>query len=269
MCPTYQSPKGKSFAVFSFVRQQSALDAALVGSGVRIARPGNQATLHFFWLCVAFFGAFTFSFNGPFDPLDWTFYWGDVVAMLMLPRELGGIACVMAATAGAVACIDLAAISKNVANLSGRLEGGAEMCAVVKANAYGHGLVDAYAATTSSSLLSANQGVAPSTGLGLLALDRGSIDVWARAAGEPREEPIPLQKFLRYADWFRQTFVPDVDDGACRGGDCAGPCSSRAVTSAITCSVASARFHPMPRRDSAQRHSGPCGSSRDREYTVR
>jgi len=41
--------------------------------------------------------------------------------------------------------------------------------------------------------------------------DRGSIDVWARAVGEAREEPIPLPKFLRYAEWFRQTFVPDND----------------------------------------------------------
>src|SRR5919106_2151766 len=41
--------------------------------------------------------------------------------------------------------------------------------------------------------------------------DRGSIDVWSRASGEPREEPIPLQKFLRYADWFRTTFVRESD----------------------------------------------------------
>jgi FAD-dependent urate hydroxylase len=41
--------------------------------------------------------------------------------------------------------------------------------------------------------------------------DRGSIDRWAEAAGEEREEPIPLQKFLRYADWFRQEFVPEGD----------------------------------------------------------
>ena len=45
-----------------------------------LRRPRDQATLHFFWLCVAFFGAFTFSFNGPFDRLDWVFYWGDAVA---------------------------------------------------------------------------------------------------------------------------------------------------------------------------------------------
>ena len=41
--------------------------------------------------------------------------------------------------------------------------------------------------------------------------DRGAIDVWAQATGEPREEPIPLQKFLRYADWFRETFVREND----------------------------------------------------------
>jgi lysine/ornithine N-monooxygenase len=41
--------------------------------------------------------------------------------------------------------------------------------------------------------------------------DAGTIDRWAATTGEPREEPIPLQKFLRYADWFRTTFVGDVD----------------------------------------------------------
>ena len=39
----------------------------------------------------------------------------------------------------------------------------------------------------------------------------GTIDRWAREAGEEREEPIPLQKFLRYADWFRRTFAPAGD----------------------------------------------------------
>jgi lysine/ornithine N-monooxygenase len=41
--------------------------------------------------------------------------------------------------------------------------------------------------------------------------DAGRIDRWAETTGEQREEPIPLQKFLRYADWFRSTFVGDVD----------------------------------------------------------
>ena len=60
----------------------------LVGASVRLRRPHDQATLHFFWLCVAFFGAFTFSFNGPFDRLDWVFYWGDAIAMALLPPLL-------------------------------------------------------------------------------------------------------------------------------------------------------------------------------------
>ncbi|CAN5736587.1 hypothetical protein BH24ACI5_BH24ACI5_08650 [soil metagenome] len=57
----------------------------LVGAGVRFRRPDSQATLHFFWLTVAFFGVLSLSFAGRLDPLDWVFYWGDVAAMLLLP----------------------------------------------------------------------------------------------------------------------------------------------------------------------------------------
>jgi two-component system, NtrC family, sensor kinase len=71
-----------------FVLAAVGLFTLLVGASVRLRRPNDQATLHFFWLCVAFFGAFTFSFNGPFDRLDWTFYWGDAVAMALLPPLL-------------------------------------------------------------------------------------------------------------------------------------------------------------------------------------
>ena len=61
------------------------LFSLFVGTGVRLRRPENQATLHFFWLSVAFFGVLAFSFSGRLDRLDWVFYWGDVVAMLLLP----------------------------------------------------------------------------------------------------------------------------------------------------------------------------------------
>lgn len=57
----------------------------LVGTAVRVRRPLDQATLHFFWLSVAFFGAFTFSFSGRFDRVDWFFYWADEVGVLLLP----------------------------------------------------------------------------------------------------------------------------------------------------------------------------------------
>ncbi len=56
----------------------------LVGASVRIRRPGHQATLHFFWLTVAFFGVFAFSFSGRLDRLDWVFFWADEVSLLML-----------------------------------------------------------------------------------------------------------------------------------------------------------------------------------------
>ena len=78
------APPGSMYFVLAAV----GLFTLLVGTGVRLRRPYDQATLHFFWLCVAFFGAFTFSFNGPFDPLDWTFYWGDAVAQAVLPPLL-------------------------------------------------------------------------------------------------------------------------------------------------------------------------------------
>jgi two-component system, NtrC family, sensor kinase len=71
-----------------FVLASVGLFALLVGATVRVLRPRDPATLHFFWLCVAFFGAFTFSFNGPLDRLDWVFYWGDAIAQALLPPLL-------------------------------------------------------------------------------------------------------------------------------------------------------------------------------------
>jgi cation diffusion facilitator CzcD-associated flavoprotein CzcO len=42
---------------------------------------------------------------------------------------------------------------------------------------------------------------------------RGSIGEWARANGEPRVEPIPLETFLRYSEWFREKFVGELEAG--------------------------------------------------------
>jgi two-component system, NtrC family, sensor kinase len=71
-----------------FVLAAVGLFTLLVGAFVRVRRPRDQATLHFFWLCVAFFGVFTFTVNGPFDRLDWVFYWGDAIAFALLPPLL-------------------------------------------------------------------------------------------------------------------------------------------------------------------------------------
>jgi two-component system NtrC family sensor kinase len=79
------APRGNSMY---YVLAAVGLFTLLVGGSVRLRRPRDQATLHFFWLCVAFFGVFTFSFNGPFDRLDWAFYWGDAIAFALLPPLL-------------------------------------------------------------------------------------------------------------------------------------------------------------------------------------
>ena len=79
------TPRGSTMY---FVLAAVGLFTLLVGASVRLRRPRDQATLHFFWLCVAFFGVFTFSFNGSFDRLDWVFYWGDTIAWALLPPLL-------------------------------------------------------------------------------------------------------------------------------------------------------------------------------------
>ena len=78
--PIPSSPRGLYFMLASV-----GMFSLLVGASVRLRRPDHQATLHFFWLTVAFFGVLAFSFTGRLDPLDWVFYWGDLSAQLLLP----------------------------------------------------------------------------------------------------------------------------------------------------------------------------------------
>src|SRR3954464_10422625 len=68
-----------------FVLAAVGIFTLLVGGAVRLRRPRDPATLHFFWMCVAFFCLFTFSFSGRLDRLDWVFYWADAISMLVLP----------------------------------------------------------------------------------------------------------------------------------------------------------------------------------------
>ena len=68
-----------------YVLASVGIFSLIVGAGVRFRRPDNQATLHFFWLTVAFFGMLAFSFSGRLDTLDWVIYWADVTSMLLLP----------------------------------------------------------------------------------------------------------------------------------------------------------------------------------------
>lgn len=79
-------PQGNS--VLYFILAAVGMFTLVVGAMVGLRRPGDQASLHFFWLAVAFFGTFSFSFNGRLDLLDWGFYWSDAVATLILPPLL-------------------------------------------------------------------------------------------------------------------------------------------------------------------------------------
>ena len=54
----------------------------LVGAAVRARRPTDQATLHFFWLSVAFFGLSRSRSAAVLDRVDWFFYWGDAIAVM-------------------------------------------------------------------------------------------------------------------------------------------------------------------------------------------
>jgi len=71
--------------VLYFVLAAVGIFTLLVGGAVRLRRPRDPATLHFFWIAVAFFGVFTFSFSGRLDRLDWVFYWADAISILVLP----------------------------------------------------------------------------------------------------------------------------------------------------------------------------------------
>ena len=79
------SPMPSGVGLYYYVLAAVGIFTLLVGAAVRARRPTDQATLHFFWLSVAFFGLFTFSFSGRLDRVDWVFYWGDTIAMIVLP----------------------------------------------------------------------------------------------------------------------------------------------------------------------------------------
>jgi PAS domain S-box-containing protein len=80
---TLQPAPSSALPVY-FVLVAVGVFALLIGVSVRVRRPGHQATLHFFWLSVAFFGVFTFSFSGRLDRLDWIFFWADTVSTVLL-----------------------------------------------------------------------------------------------------------------------------------------------------------------------------------------
>ncbi len=57
----------------------------VLGASVRLRRPTDPATLHFFWLAMSFGGMFAFRYSGRLDHLDYFFLWANEVSHLALP----------------------------------------------------------------------------------------------------------------------------------------------------------------------------------------
>ncbi|HNV02693.1 MAG TPA: ATP-binding protein [Vicinamibacterales bacterium] len=92
-------PQGNS--VLYFILAAVGIFTLLVGAWVRLlGRPADPSSWHLFWLSVAFFGVFTFSFSGKLDRLDWLFYWADAAALLALGPLLLHFALVFPERAG-------------------------------------------------------------------------------------------------------------------------------------------------------------------------
>jgi alanine racemase len=107
----------------------------------------------------------------------------------------GGAAAASAVSERAVAVVDVGAVRRNCARLARELTGGATLCAVVKANGYGHGAVEcsraalaggatqlAVAAASEAADLRAHLPDAPLLVMG--ALTPGELDVALRAEAE-------------------------------------------------------------------------------------
>jgi PAS domain S-box-containing protein len=59
--------------------------AAAVAASVRLRRPNDPATLHFFWLVVAFFSIVAFTPTGRLPGLDGFFDWAGAIGWLVMP----------------------------------------------------------------------------------------------------------------------------------------------------------------------------------------
>ncbi|HEY3883739.1 MAG TPA: PAS domain-containing protein, partial [Vicinamibacterales bacterium] len=135
--PVPSSPRTLYFALAAV-----GIFALLVGAWVRLSRPDHQATLHFFWLTVAFFGVLAFKFTGKFDALDWTFYWGNLTAGLLVPPLFLHFALVFPDRPDAWIRSDTGRLLGPLMYLPALLFGGASVAVV--AYAAGHGDVLSY-----------------------------------------------------------------------------------------------------------------------------
>ena len=156
----------------------------LVGSGVRFRRPDNQATLHFFWLSVAFFGMLAFSFSGRLDTLDWVIYWADVVSMLLLPPLIVHFALVFPERPDSWAHTDAGRTALPLLYLPAVLLGAARVAALLRAGQQG--------AVFSDVVTLVERGELICLGIGLIA----GLAIMIRALGRARS--VTARRQLRW-----------------------------------------------------------------------
>ena len=120
-----------------YVLASVGIFSLIVGAVVRFRRPDNQATLHFFWLTVAFFGMLAFSFSGRLDTLDWVIYWADVTSMLLLPPLIVHFALVFPERPDSWAHTDAGRKALPLLYLPALLLGGARVAALLRARQQG------------------------------------------------------------------------------------------------------------------------------------
>ncbi len=57
----------------------------LVGTIVMLRRPPDRVALHFYAICLLFFLMYSLSYTGKLNLADWTLFWADHLAILLLP----------------------------------------------------------------------------------------------------------------------------------------------------------------------------------------
>ena len=145
MLPLQVSPIPAGSRALYYALAVVGVFSLLVGAAVRLRRFDNQATLHFFWLTVAFCGVLGFSFSGRLDTLDWAFYWGDVTAMLLLPPLFAHFALVFPERPDSWARSDAGRALLPLLYLPGLLLGGARVAALLRSGRNGQMLATAIA----------------------------------------------------------------------------------------------------------------------------
>ena len=146
--------------------------ALLVGSIVRFRRPDNQATLHFFWLSVAFFGMLAFSFSGRLDGLDWVIYWADVVCTLLLPPLIVHFALVFPERPDSWAHTDAGRTALPFLYLPGVLLGAARVAVLLRADRQGVVLSDVVTLVERGELICLGVGLVAGLAIMIRALGR-------------------------------------------------------------------------------------------------